>query len=65
VVGKISISITDEHASVVQEAVRSGAYALSSEATRRIRQQAFQLRILVLGLLQPLGVRQVHPALSL
>ena len=32
--GKISISITDEHAAVVQEAVRSGAYASSSEVIR-------------------------------
>src|SRR5690606_27888784 len=29
----------------------------------RIRQQAFQLRVLVLELLQPLCVRQVHPAI--
>ena len=32
--GKISISITDEHAAIVQEAVRSGAYASSSEVIR-------------------------------
>ena len=32
--GKISISITDEHAAMVQEAVRSGAYASSSEVIR-------------------------------
>jgi antitoxin ParD1/3/4 len=32
--GKISISITDEHAAVVREAVRSGAYASSSEVIR-------------------------------
>ena len=31
---QISISITDEHAAVVQEAVRSGAYASSSEVIR-------------------------------
>jgi len=32
--GKMSISITDEHVAVVQEAVRSGAYASSSEVIR-------------------------------
>lgn len=32
--GKISISITDEHAAVLQEAVGSGAYATSSEVVR-------------------------------
>ena len=32
--GKISISITDEHVAVVKEAVRSGAYASSSEVIR-------------------------------
>lgn len=32
--GKISITITDEHAAIVQEAVRSGAYASSSEVIR-------------------------------
>ena len=32
--GKISISITDEHAAVLQEAVGSGAYASSSEVIR-------------------------------
>ena len=32
--GKISISITDEHAALLQEAVGSGAYASSSEVVR-------------------------------
>lgn len=32
--GKISISITDEHAALLQEAVVSGAYASSSEVVR-------------------------------
>lgn len=32
--GKISISITDEHAALIQEAVSSGAYASSSEVVR-------------------------------
>jgi antitoxin ParD1/3/4 len=31
---KISISITDEHAALIQEAVGSGAYASSSEVVR-------------------------------
>ncbi|MBB4212690.1 antitoxin ParD1/3/4 [Rhodothalassium salexigens DSM 2132] len=32
--GKISISITDEHAALLQEAVDSGSYASSSEVIR-------------------------------
>ncbi|MFC7703669.1 type II toxin-antitoxin system ParD family antitoxin [Plastorhodobacter daqingensis] len=32
--GKISISITDEHAALLQEAVGSGSYASSSEVVR-------------------------------
>lgn len=32
--GKISISITDEHVALLQEAVGSGAYASSSEVVR-------------------------------
>lgn len=32
--GKISISITDEHAALLQEAVGSGDYASSSEVVR-------------------------------
>jgi antitoxin ParD1/3/4 len=32
--GKISISITNEHAALLQEAVVSGAYASSSEVVR-------------------------------
>ena len=32
--GKISISITDEHAALLQDAVGSGAYASSSEVVR-------------------------------
>lgn len=34
IAGKISISITEEHAAAVKEAVRSGAYASSSEVIR-------------------------------
>lgn len=32
--GKISISITDEHAALLRDAVSSGAYASSSEVVR-------------------------------
>ena len=32
--GKISISVTDEHAALLQEAVRSGDYASTSEVIR-------------------------------
>lgn len=42
--GKISISITDEHAALLQEAVGSGAYALSSEVVREALREWRALR---------------------
>lgn len=35
--GKISISITDEHAAIVQEAVRTGVYRIAEDGVEIVR----------------------------
>jgi len=58
--GKISISITDEHAALLQEAVGSGSYASSSEVVREALREWRARR--VVGQLWDEGLASGHSA---